>query len=148
MKENIYPPMHTAQHILNQTMVRFYNCQRNFSGHIEKKKSKLDYHFDHALTPEEIKKIEDQVNKIIDDDLPVTEATEDINTARQKYDLNRVPDEAVNNTDHVRIARIGDYDAVPCAGGHVKSTKEVGHFRIISSDFNDGVLRIRYKLKM
>jgi len=144
MKENIYPPMHTAEHILNQTMARFYDCGRSFSAHIEKKKSKCDYHFDHALTVDEIKKIEDQVNKIIDDNLSVTEEMIELEEAKQKYNLSRIPEDAV--ADQVRIVKVGDYDAVPCLGGHVKFTKEIGRFRIISSDYNDGVLRIRYKL--
>ena len=50
-------------------------------------------------------------------------------------------------TTEVRIVRIGDYDAIPCIGKHVKSTKEIGQLKIISSDFNQGVLRIRYKLQ-
>ena len=144
MKQDIYPPMHTAEHILNQTMVRFYDCGRSFSAHIEKKKSKCDYHFDHALTPDEIKKIEDQVNKIISDNLPVTEEMINKREAEQKYNLNRLPEGVV--LDQVRIVKVGDYDAVPCLGGHVASTKDIGHFKIISSDFNDRVLRIRYKL--
>ena len=35
-----YPPMHTAEHILNQTMVRMFGCPRSRNAHIEKKKNK------------------------------------------------------------------------------------------------------------
>ena len=45
-----HPQMHSAEHILNQTMVRMFNRGRSFSNHIEKKKSKCDYHFDRNLT--------------------------------------------------------------------------------------------------
>ena len=38
-----YPPMHTAEHILNQTMIRLFGCGRSRNAHIEKKKSKCDY---------------------------------------------------------------------------------------------------------
>ena len=38
-----YPPMHTAEHILNQTMVRMFGCPRSRNAHIERKKSKCDY---------------------------------------------------------------------------------------------------------
>ena len=38
-----YPPMHTAEHILNQTMVRMFGCPRSKNAHIERKKSKCDY---------------------------------------------------------------------------------------------------------
>ena len=38
-----YPPMHTAEHILNQTMIRMFGCERSKNTHIERKKSKCDY---------------------------------------------------------------------------------------------------------
>ena len=104
----------------------------------------MDYRFDHALTPEETKRIEDKVNEIIDSGLPVAEEFMPLVEAEAKFDLKRVPEGVLG--DKVRIIKIGDYDAVPCIGEHVNSTKEVGQFRIISSDFAEGVLRIRFKL--
>ena len=141
MKENIYPPMHTAEHLLNQTMVRMFKTDRCFSAHIEKKKSKCDYKFSRALTAEEIKRLENKINEIIQTDLPVTAEIMPAGEAKKLFG-NRTPD----GQDQIKIIKIGDYDAIPCVGAHVKSTKEVGQFRIISSDYNDGVLRIRYKL--
>ena len=38
-----YPPMHTCEHILNQTMVRMFGCERSRNAHIERKKSKINY---------------------------------------------------------------------------------------------------------
>lgn len=38
-----YPPMHTAEHILNGTMVKMFGCPRSRNAHIERKKSKCDY---------------------------------------------------------------------------------------------------------
>ena len=34
-----YPPMHTAEHILNQTMIRMFGCERSKNTHIERKKT-------------------------------------------------------------------------------------------------------------
>ncbi len=65
--------MHSAEHILNQTMVRIFNKGRSFSNHIEKKKSKCDYHFDRELTEAEIETIENKVNEVIRQDLSVVE---------------------------------------------------------------------------
>jgi misacylated tRNA(Ala) deacylase len=143
MKEDIDPKMHTAEHVLNQTMIRLFNCGRCFSAHIEKKKSKCDYHFNRALTADELIKIENRVNSIIIKDMPVTAEMITLEEAREKYNLDKLPGE----TPEIRIIRIGDYDAVPCVGNHVKSTKEIGIFKIISSDFKENVLRIRYKLQ-
>lgn len=136
-------PMHTAEHLLNQTMVRTFGCERCFSAHIEKKKSKLDYYFDREITPEEIKSIEDKVNEIINADLKVYEEFIPLGEAQEKYHIRYTPDDTEAS---VRIVRIGDYDAAPCIGPHVTSTKEVGQFRLISASWSDGVLRIRYKL--
>jgi len=57
--------------------------------------------------------------------------------------LDKLPDQA---GDEIRIIKIGDYDACPCIGSHVSSSKEIGFFKIISSSFENGVLRLRFKL--
>jgi misacylated tRNA(Ala) deacylase len=137
------PRMHSTEHIVNQTMTRMFRSGRCFSAHIERKKSKLDYHFDRSLAQEEIDEIEKRVNDIINEDLPVTEAFITRNEAERDYNLDRLPKEA---GDLIRIIRIGDYDACPCSGPHVKSTGEIGAFRVVSASFEKGVLRIRYKL--
>ena len=36
-------PMHTAEHLLNATMVKTFGCPRSRNAHIERKKSKCDY---------------------------------------------------------------------------------------------------------
>ena len=60
-----YPPMHTAEHILNQTMVQMFGCPRSRNTHIERKKSKCDYYLDQAPTDDQVKKIEEIVNEEI-----------------------------------------------------------------------------------
>ena len=49
-----YPPMHTAEHILNQTMVRMFGCERSRDAHIERKKSKINYQLPAMPTAEQI----------------------------------------------------------------------------------------------
>ena len=143
MKKETDPRMHSAEHILNQTMVRIFNCNRSFNAHIEEKKSKCDYHFDHALSDREINQIEKQVNAVIEADLPIAEEYQTREVAQEQYNLKRLPRDT---GDDIRIVRIGDYDACPCIGRHVASTKEIGTFRIVSTSFDTGVLRIRFKL--
>ncbi|AFN73732.1 Threonyl/alanyl tRNA synthetase SAD [Melioribacter roseus P3M-2] len=138
-----YPPMHTAEHLLNGTMNKIYNCGRAFSAHIEKKKSKCDYKFDRNLTEEEIRKIEEIINQLIRDDLPVKEDFITRKEAESKFNLERLPEEA---GDTIRIIKIGDYDACPCSGVHVNSTSEIKSFRIVSTSHQDGALRVRFKI--
>jgi misacylated tRNA(Ala) deacylase len=143
VKKETDPHMHSAEHILNQTMVRMFNCNRSFNAHIEKKKSKCDYHLDHALTEREINRIEKQVNAVIEADLPIAEEYQSREIAQEQYNLKQLPPDT---GDNIRIVRIGDYDACPCIGSHVSSTKEIGTFRIVSTSFDSGVLRVRFRL--
>ena len=143
MSKTYYEPMHTAEHILNQTMLQFHTDDRSFTTHIERKKSKVDYHFNRDLTEEEKLNIEERVNDIIAQNLDVKEEFFHIDEAKEKFNLVRLPD---NAGDQIRIIKIGDYDACPCIGQHVDNTSEIGIFKIVSSSFNDGVLRLRFKL--
>lgn len=144
MKKQIDPTMHSAEHILNQAMGRLFDCERCFSAHIERKKSKCDYRFGRPLTGAELKSLENEVNGVIEADLQVKEQFIAVENARDQFNLSRLPDDA---GDRIRIVNVGDYDQCPCIGPHVSSTGEIGDFRITSSDYENGVLRIRFKLK-
>jgi misacylated tRNA(Ala) deacylase len=109
---------------------------------MNKKKSKCDYHFDRSLTDNEVKEVEAAVNKAISANMDVTEAMVSKEVADRNFNLIRLPE----GVETVRIVRIGDFDSCPCIGDHVDNTVEIGEYRMISHDFNDGVLRIRYKL--
>lgn len=143
MGKDYDPRMHSAEHILNQTMVRMFDRGRSFSTHIEKKKSKCDYHFDRDLTPDEAAQIERRVNEVIASGAIVHETFVARSEAETLFNLKRLPEEV---GDKIRIIRIGDYDACPCIGQHVGSTLEIGVFHIVSTNFDDGVLRIRFRL--
>ena len=67
-----FPPAHTAEHLLNQTMIRLFGCGRSYNAHIERKKSKMSFLIDHKPTRQEEKEIERRMNELIEEDLPVT----------------------------------------------------------------------------
>ena len=138
-----YPPMHTCEHIVNRTMINLFGCGRAVSAHIEKKKSKLDYAIPQPLSDEDIIKIEETVNSVIAQHLDVTTEFITQKEAADRFDLKRLPE---NASDTVRIVKVGDYDECLCIGLHVNNTSEIGTFKIISHDYNDGILRIRFKL--
>lgn len=135
--------MHTVEHILNQTMVRMFDCGRSVNAHIEKKKSRIDYRFQRDLAEDEVSEIERRVNEVIESDLKVIEEFITRVDAEKEFNLDKLPD---NAGDQIRIIRIGCYDACPCSGPHVVSTRESGEFRIVTTSFADGILRIRFKL--
>lgn len=142
-QEQSIAPMHTSEHILNQTMVRMFGCERSRHTHIERKKSKLDYHLPSCPDAAQIADIERAVNEVIDQHLPVTEKFVSREEAAGEFDLEKLPDAA---GDTLRIVCVGDYDACPCIGTHVTNTSEIGHFRISSTRYEDGMFRIVFRL--
>ena len=138
-----YPPMHTAEHILNQTMVRMFGCPRSRNAHIERKKSKCDYQLNAMPTEQQVAEIETRVNEVINRHLDVSIEFVDRSNVPPEVDLSKLPDDA---SETLRLVRIGDYDLCACAGTHVRNTAEIGSFKIISHDWNNGTWRLRFKL--
>lgn len=136
-------PMHTCEHILNQTMVRMFGCGRSVNAHIERKKSKCDYLLQEAPTESQIAEVVSKVNEIIDQKMPVYEELMTREEAAKIADLSKLPTDA---SEMLRVIRVGDYDACACIGQHVDNTSELGRFEIISHDFENGRWRVRFKL--
>ncbi len=145
-----YRPAHTAEHILNQTMVRFFGCPRSNNAHVERKKSKCDYLLNSAPSQEQITSIEEKVNEIINSHCDVTIEFMQKEQAAQYVDLSKLPE---NASETLRIVKIGDYDVCACIGAHVDNTSEIGKFTIISDEFTPaqnpqeaGRWRLRWKI--
>ena len=139
-----YPPMHTVEHILNQTMVRLFGCPRSRNTHLERKKSKADYALAQAPTEEQVREIERLVNEQIARNLDVTIEFMTRDEAAAIVDLSKLP---VDASETLRIVRIGDYDNCACIGAHVSNTSEIkGRFSITTHDYNEGSWRVRFKL--
>lgn len=138
-----YPPAHTAEHILNQTMTRMFGCPRSRVNHIERKKSKCNY--DLAVCPieEQIRQVEAEVNRIIGADMEVSERYVSRAEVPQEIDLSKLPADA---SETLRLVYVGDYDVCPCLGAHVRRTSEIGSFRISSTSFNEGNFRIVFRV--
>lgn len=139
-----YPPMHSAEHILNQTMVRMFGCPRSQNAHIERKKSKCDYILAEEPTAETMAEVERRVNLVIDQNLPVVIEFMPKEAAADIVDLSKLPEEA---SETLRIIRVGDYDACACIGAHVNNTSEIGRFKLLNYDYKDNRLRLRFKLE-
>lgn len=141
------PRMHTTEHILNGTMVKQFGCARAFDMHLEKKKSKCDFHFDRALTPSELELVASAVNTVISRRLPVTARfVSPAAAAAEGIDTSKLPSDALSSD--IRVVDIGDYDSCACIGAHVANTGDIrGVFRITSASHADGVLRLRWTVK-
>lgn len=138
-----YQPAHTAEHLLNATMVKMFGCPRSRNAHVEKKKSKCDYILDSEPTQEQVDEIESRVNEVIARKLDVSIEFMNREQAASIVDLSKLPDDA---SETLRIVRIGDYDVCACIGAHVSNTDEIGTFKVISHSYDNGVWRLRWKV--
>lgn len=140
-----FPPAHTAEHLLNQTMIRMFGCERSTNAHIERKKSKISYVLDHKPSRHEERDIERKMNELIDEDLPVSFEFVNRDNVPEGASLDRLPEDA---SETLRLVRIGDYDVCPCIGKHVRSTSQIGRFEILGTNWDEEkhTFRIRFKI--
>lgn len=152
-----FPPAHTAEHLLNQLMQRMFGCERSRNAHIERKKSKISYFIDHKPDRKEEREIEQTMNELIEQDMPVTfeyvtraelegivmDAAPDSPDSR--LSLKRLPEDA---SETIRLVRIGDYDVCPCIGKHVRSTSQIGRFELLGTNWDEQnkSFRVRFKV--
>ena len=140
-----FPPAHTAEHLLNQTMIRLFGCGRSYNAHVERKKSKMSFHLDHKPTRQEEKEIERRMNELIEEDLPVTFEFVTRENIPEGVMLDRLPDDT---SETIRLVRIGDYDVCPCIGKHVRSTSQIGRFEMLGTNWDEieKSFRVRFKI--
>ena len=140
-----FSPAHTAEHLLNQVMVRMFGCERSRNAHIERKKSKISYILDSKPDRKDEKEIERTMNELIEQDLPVTFEFVDRDHIPDNVQIDRLPDDA---SEMIRLVRIGDFDVCPCIGKHVRSTSQIGRFELLGTnwDQNTRSFRIRFKV--
>ena len=141
-----YPPMHTAEHILNRAMVNHFGCKRSGNTHIERKKSKMSFLLSQCPAPEEVENLIDAVDKVIAEDLPVTYSFESVNDLEEGISLDKLPE---NASDTIRIVRVGDYDKCACIGLHVEHTAQIGKVVLLGTNWDEEKksFRIRFKLE-
>jgi alanyl-tRNA synthetase len=94
-------------------------------------------------TDEQIAEIEAKVNEVIAQNLPVFSELMTRDDAKAKFNLERLPEDA---SETLKIVHVGDYDACPCIGAHVENTSEIGQFKILTSNYENGIWRVRWKI--
>ena len=144
-REVSFPPAHTAEHLLNQTMIRMFGCERSNNAHVERKKSKITYVLDRKPDRKQEKEIERRMNELIAEDLPVSYEVVDHADLPEEVDASRLPDDV---SQSVRLVRIGDYDVCACIGKHVRSTSQIGRFELLGTNWDEHqrTFRIRFKV--
>ncbi|MBI2035649.1 MAG: hypothetical protein HYT12_03120 [Candidatus Liptonbacteria bacterium] len=139
--------LHTATHLLQQAMRNILGNDVHQAGSdITAERTRFDFTFPRKLTPEEIKKVEDEVNSIVAKDLPVQKAVmpkaEAEKTGALYYFREKYPD--MVNVYYVGKTIEDAYSKEFCGGPHVTHTGEIGHFRILKEEaVGAGTRRIR-----
>lgn len=140
-----FPPAHTAEHLLNQVMIRMFGTERSSNAHIERKKSKMTFILDHKPDRKEEKAIEAEMNRLITEDLPVTYEMVDRNNIPDSVSVDKLPEDA---SEMLRLVRIGDFDVCLCIGKHVRSTAQIGRFEMLGTNWDEEkhAFRVRFKV--
>ena len=133
---------HTATHLLNAALKEVIGPEvHQLGSNITPERLRFDFPCDHKMTDEEKKRVEDLVNKWIEEDLTVEKLEmskdEAIESGAECTFIDRYP-------DIVTVYKIGDVSMELCGGPHVSHTGELGHFKIKKEEASSaGVRRIK-----
>jgi len=134
--------LHTATHLLNEALRRLVDKNIHQRGsNITPERLRFDFNYNQKLAPEQLKAVEDEVNKAIKKAMPVERKEMSVDEAK-KHGAQAMFAEKYG--EKVSVYKIGDYSFEICAGPHVKNTKELGKFKIIKEEsIAAGIRRIK-----
>ncbi|MFB6174380.1 MAG: alanyl-tRNA editing protein [Candidatus Nanohalobium sp.] len=139
--------MHTAQHVLSWVVLNRYNAS-TAGNQIHEDYSRID--FEPAnFSEENLEKIENQVNALIEKELEVKKKYMDRELVEERVDEGRTNLDIIpDSVDPLRVIIIGDEDLCPCGGTHVDNIKEIGGIKITERKTKGSDIdRIKFELK-
>jgi alanyl-tRNA synthetase len=134
--------LHTATHLLQQALREVLgNHVEQKGSNITPERTRFDFNHTQKLNAEELQKVEDLVNKIIQKVLPVTVETM---TPQEAKDLGALGFFEARYEGKVSVYSVGNFSKEICTGPHVKNTEEIGKFKIQKQkNIGSGLMRIR-----
>ena len=139
--------LHTAAHLLLAALIKVLDDKniKQRGSNINPERLRLDFEFPRKLTPEEIKEIENLVNKQIKKEIKITRKEMSPEEAKKQGAQGIFTHKY---GDIVSVYTIGNFSKEICTGPHVNSTKELGKFKIIKeTSSSSGVRRIKAIVK-
>ena len=132
---------HTATHLLHAALHHVIGEHATQAGSLNEE-GFLRFDFTHfeAVTADELRQIEEEVNQQIWNAIPVKTVETDIDTAKSMGAMALSGEKYGKN---VRVVTIGDYSIELCGGTHVSNTAEIGIFKIVKEEgIGSGTRRI------
>ena len=139
--------LHTATHLMHRALKEVLHDENaNQKGsNITEERLRFDFTFPRALTPEEIKEVEDKVNEAIKADVPVVCEEMTVEEAKEQGAVGLF---TAKYGEKVKVYSMGKYSKEICGGPHASHTGELGHFRIVKEQSSSaGVRRIKAVLE-
>ncbi|CYW93179.1 alanine--tRNA ligase [Streptococcus suis] len=132
---------HTATHLLHAALHNIIGEHATQAGSLnEQDFLRFDFTHFEAVTAEELRRIEEEVNEQIWNAIPVVTVETDINTAKEMGAMALFGEKYGKE---VRVVTIGDYSVELCGGTHVGNTAEIGIFKILKEEgIGSGTRRI------
>lgn len=139
---------HTATHILQAVLRKDIDSSISQRGsNLTAERMRFDFSFGRKLTAEELKKVEDDVNAIIAQNLPVKMEEMTLDEAQKAGAIGLFTNKY--DAEKVKVYTVGDNVSKEiCGGPHVENTSKMGHFRILKEEASSaGVRRIKAVLE-
>jgi alanine--tRNA ligase len=136
---------HTATHILTGSAYEVLGNHVWQAGASKKvDKARIDLTHYENLSDEDVQRIEERANKVVQENLPVTQRFYNRSDAESKYGFRLYQGGAVPG-NNIRVVEIDGFDAEACGGTHVPVTGDVGPIEVMkSTKVQDGVVRLEF----